>query len=64
MNPKKALQYIKTNLMYAKSMHVSVDDQILKSALVYQLLYFSEFNKVIEINSLLFIELLSCNSVQ
>ena len=53
VNPQFALKYLKENFMNIKSLNQSINDQILKSAIVYKLLYFSEFNKLITINEIL-----------
>ena len=53
VNPQFALNYLKENFMNIKSLNQSINDQILKSAIVYKLLYFSEFNKLITINEIL-----------
>ena len=53
VNPQFALNYLKENFRNVKSSNQSIDDQILKSAIIYKLLYFSEFNKSISINEIL-----------
>ena len=53
VNPQFVLNYLKENFMDIKSLNQSIDDQILKSDIVYKLLYFSEFNKLITINEIL-----------
>ena len=53
VNPQFVLNYLKENFMDIKSLNQSIDDQILKSAIVYKLLYFSEFNKLITVNEIL-----------
>ena len=53
VSPQFALKYLKENFMNVKSLNQSINDQTLKSAMVYKLLYFSEFNKLITINEIL-----------
>ena len=53
VSPQFALNYLKENFRNVKSLNQSIDDQILKSAIIYKLLYFNEFNKLITINEIL-----------
>ena len=52
VNPQFTVNYLKENVRNEKSLNKSIDDQILKSAMVYTL-YFSEFNKTITIDEIL-----------
>lgn len=53
VNPQFALNYLKENFKNVKSLNQSIDDQILKSVIIYKLLYFSKFNKLITIDEIL-----------
>ena len=53
VDPQLALNYLKENFTDIKSLNPKINDQILKSATVYKLLYFSEFNKIITVDEIL-----------
>ena len=40
VNPQFALKYLKENFMNIKSLNQSIDDQILKSAMIYKIIIF------------------------
>ena len=52
-NPQFALNHLKENFMKIKKLNQNIDDQILKSVMIYKLLYFSEFNKVLTLSEIL-----------
>ena len=53
MNPKKALEYVNDTLYFIQAEHKKIDEQILKSVLIYQCLYYNEFHTILSVDDIL-----------
>ena len=53
MNPKNALKYVSDTLFCVQAEHRKINEQILKSVLIYQCLYYNEFHTILSVDDIL-----------